>query len=63
MKAIGRITHADAIGNLSVQMFYDGKWQGEWRLSNKIPAGHPDFGLFDFEPADQFCNWIDPNKE
>lgn len=62
MKAIGRVVAADAIGNLSVQMFYDGKWQGSWSLTNKMPANHPDFGLFEFEMHDQFCEWLDPNK-
>jgi hypothetical protein len=63
MKAIGRIVAADAIGNLSVEMFYDGKWQkGSFSLSNKMPSNHPDFGLFRFNEADQFCKWIDPNN-
>lgn len=59
MKAIGRVTAADATGRLSVQMFYDGKWQSNWSLSNKMPANHPPFGLFEFEPEDQFCEWVD----
>jgi hypothetical protein len=62
MKAIGRRDHVDSRGNSNVTMFYDGKWQGSWVLRNTIPANHPDFGLFEFEPADQFCKWIsDPN--
>lgn len=62
MKAIGRITATDAIGNLYVQMFYDGEWRESWSLGNEMPANHPDFGVFEFELQDQFCKWIDPNN-
>ena len=62
MKAIGRIDYADAKGNKNATLFYDGHWQGSWRLTNRMPDNHPEFGLFEFEPADQFCKWIDPNK-
>lgn len=62
MKALGIFDHVDAKGNKSVKMFYDGKWQGSWRLENEIPANHPEFGLFEFETYDQFCKWIDPNQ-
>ena len=62
MKAIGRIAHCNAVGQISVDIFYDGKWQGSWIMENEMPDNHPDFGLFEFEPADQFCKWIDPSK-
>ena len=29
---------------------------------DKIPIGHPNFALFEFEPADQFCRWVDVNN-
>ena len=65
MDAIGRIDHVDSKGNISVTMFYDNKWQGSWILTNKneMPEKHPDFGVFRFQEADQFCEWIDPNQD
>jgi hypothetical protein len=64
MRAIGRIDHVDSRGISSVTMFYGGKWQqGSWKLEGEMPENHPDFGLFEFEPYDQFCKWIDLDKE
>ena len=64
MKAIGRIAHVSSNGDVSVDMFYGNNWQGGWILTNKddMPVNHPDFGLFEFEPSDQFCKWINPNE-
>jgi len=61
MKAIGRVVAADAIGNLSIQMFYNGKWQDSYSLENR-QSNQPEYGLFEYEPQDQFCKFIDPNK-
>jgi hypothetical protein len=63
MKAIGRVEHCDSRGVKSVTMFFDGNWQGTYMLENEMPANHPDFGLFEFFDNDDWCAWIDPDKE
>jgi hypothetical protein len=64
MKAIGKLAFKKVVGGKEmVNIFYNGNWFN-CGLENEddMPLGHPHFGLFEFEPADQFCKWIDPNK-
>lgn len=63
MYAIGKISGRKFRGLDIVTLFYNGQWQG-WNLSNPedVPSDWPDFGLFEFEPADQFCKWVDPSS-
>ena len=68
MKAVGRITHVAADGRKTVTVHVpieDDKYAPvNYILSNAndIPKDHPEYGLFEFCVADQFCKWIDPNK-
>ena len=64
MRAIGEITWKMSADRKfrAVEMLYPIK--GHWYLDNinDIPANVPSYGLFEFEEADQFCKWIEPNK-
>lgn len=75
MKAVGRITHVAANGRktVTVHVPIDDDKSGSFRIkyapvdyilsnANDIPKDHPEYGLFEFCVADQFCKWIDPNK-
>jgi len=63
MFAVGRITEqTSATGHPMVELSVDGR-TSLWCLSNPmdIPLGTLDYGLFQFEPQDQFCRWVDPD--
>jgi hypothetical protein len=69
MKAVGWITiNKSATGQKLVALKIvsaEGCWtDGMYWLENEedIPKDNPLYGLFEFEPTDQFCKWIDPNK-
>ena len=60
MIALGQRTSRTAItGHYIVSLRVGTRWQ-DWCLGNQIPEGQPDFGVFEYEPADQFCFWRDP---
>lgn len=64
MKAVGEITGRNArSGFQMVKLYFDGKQQ-EFCLSNPndIPSDMPDFGLFSFNPEDQFLILLKGNK-
>lgn len=70
MKAVGEIQDAanTAEGRRQVKLYVReniNRYVGvRYTLDNEddLPVGHPAIGLFEFEPQDQFCTWIDPNK-
>ncbi len=62
MFAVGRITtQTSATGHPLVELYAGGR-ASKWCLSNRyeMPPNHPDYGLFQYEPQDQFCRWVDP---
>ena len=62
MYAIGMLIHqTSATGHPLVELHADGR-TSVWCLANRdeIPPNHPDYGLFQYEPQDQFCRWVDP---
>jgi len=67
MKAVGQIRHntKSATGHKLVNLYIDDLMDVSFCLANEdeIPLNaNSYFGLFEYEPSDQFCKWIDPNK-
>ena len=60
MIALGQRTNRTAkTGHCIISLYVGARWQ-DWCLANHIQEGQPEFGIFEYEPADQFCFWRDP---
>lgn len=65
MNSIGVLTDKfSATGHQIVKMFLTFSKTAEYCLENPsaMPNNVSEYGLFTFEPSDQFCKWIDPNS-
>lgn len=62
--AIGIITSATSVTGHPVVELHEGGDTRKWCLSNheEMPPNHPCYGLFQFDPQDQFCRWVDPSS-
>ncbi len=63
MYAVGEISRRRSVTGHRMVTIYDGEWR-DWCLANTkdMPDNHPDFGLFEYDPQDQFCRWVDATK-
>lgn len=64
MLAIGHITNKkNILGKTLVNLWIDGE-ERDYGLINEevIPDTHPLYGLFSFDPQDQFCRWVKPSE-